>query len=188
LNDRVAIGTEPRQLISAADIASRVKALGQAIATTIPPGPVHVVGILRGAFIFTADLVRALPRDVRCSFMAVRSYGSATETSGVVQITHDLESPVTGEHVLLVEDIVDSGLTLKHLLDILQTRHPASLYTCALLNKPSRRRTQVSVDFVGFEIPDHFVVGYGLDYDQRYRNLPYVGIIEPSAKALEGKL
>ena len=148
----------------------------------IPPGIVQVVAVLRGAFVFAADLIRALPRDVRCDFLAVRSYGSATETSGVVQITQDLSLPITGRHVLLVEDIVDTGLTLRHLLDLLATRRPASLRVCTLLNKLSRRQTEVSVDFVGFEIPDRFVVGYGLDHDQRYRNLPYVGVIEETPK------
>jgi hypoxanthine phosphoribosyltransferase len=137
-----------------------------------------VVGILRGAFVFMADLVRAIPRELACDFLAVRSYGSATQSSGVVQITHDLQTPLVGQHVLIVEDIVDTGLTVRHLLDLLQTRSPASLHVCALLNKPSRRRTQVPVDFVGFEVPDVFVVGYGLDCDQRYRNLPYLGVIE----------
>jgi hypoxanthine phosphoribosyltransferase len=179
LNENIPIGTQPRELISAQAIAQRVASLGQDIAASVPDGPLHVVSVLRGAFVFTADLVRALRRDVRCDFMSVRSYGSETVTSGVVQITQDLGFPVVGKHLLLVEDIVDSGLTLRYLIDLLRTRHPASLHTCALLNKPSRRRTEVTVDFVGFEIPDLFVVGYGLDYDQRYRNLPYVGVIEP---------
>jgi hypoxanthine phosphoribosyltransferase len=178
VNDTPSIGTRPQPLISAVDIAKRVSELGRDIATTIPEGPIHVVGILRGAFIFLADLVRALQRDVRCDFMSVRSYGSETVTSGVVQITQDLGFPVAGKSLLLVEDIVDTGLTLRYLIDLLAARHPATLHTCALLNKPSRRRTDVAVDFVGFEIPDRFVVGYGLDHDQRYRNLPYVGVIE----------
>ena len=168
----------PRPLIPASEIAARVAALGKEIADTLPPGPTLVVGILRGAFIFMADLVRAMDREIRCEFLAVRSYGSATETSGIVEITHDLRMPIAGQHVLVVEDIVDTGLTLRHLLDVLETRHPASVHVCALLNKPSRRRTQVPVHFVGFEIPDVFVVGYGLDHDQRYRNLPYLGAIE----------
>jgi hypoxanthine phosphoribosyltransferase len=168
----------PHPLISAEDIAARVAALGGEIATALPPGPVHVVAVLRGAFVFAADLIRALPREIRCDFLAVRSYGSATETSGGVEITHDLALPIAGQHVLLVEDIVDTGLTLRHLLDRLATRQPASLHVCALLNKTSRRQTKVSADFVGFEIPDRFVVGYGLDHDQRYRNLPYVGTVE----------
>ena len=170
--------TPPRSLFSAAEISARVTVLAQQISATLPEGPIHVVGILRGAFIFMADLVRALPREVRCDFLAVRSYGSATETSGGVEITHDLALPIAGQHVLLVEDIVDTGLTLRHLLDRLATRQPASLHVCALLNKTSRRQTKVSADFVGFEIPDRFVVGYGLDHDQRYRNLPYVGTVE----------
>jgi hypoxanthine phosphoribosyltransferase len=168
----------PRQLVSAAEIADRVAVLGQEIAATLPTGPILAVGILRGAFIFMADLVRALDRDVRCDFLAVRSYGAATETSGVVQITHDLGIPIAGQHVLVVEDIVDTGLTLRHLLDMLETRRPASIHVCALLNKPSRRRTPIPLHFFGFEIPDVFVVGYGLDHDQRYRNLPYLGVIE----------
>jgi hypoxanthine phosphoribosyltransferase len=172
------VSAPPRLLISAEEIAARVTELGQEIAAALPAGPILAVGILRGAFIFMADLVRATKRDVRCDFLAVRSYGSATETSGVVEITHDLGVPIAGQHVLVVEDIVDTGLTFRHLLDVLETRHPASLHTCALLNKPSRRRTQVPLHFVGFEIPDRFVVGYGLDHDQRYRNLPYLGVIE----------
>jgi hypoxanthine phosphoribosyltransferase len=168
----------PRQLISAAQITGRVAELGREIAASVPEGTVHVVGILRGAFVFMADLIRSLPRDTRCDFLAVRSYGSDTETSGVVEITNDLGLPIAGQHVLLVEDIVDTGLTLRYLLDALKTRHPASVRVCALLNKPSRRRVDTPLDFFGFEIPDLFVVGYGLDYDQRYRNLPYIGVIE----------
>jgi hypoxanthine phosphoribosyltransferase len=165
-------------LLSSEVISARVRELGQEIASALPVGVLHVVTVLRGAFVFAADLIRATPRDVRCDFLGVRSYGSATESSGVVQITQDLGFPITGQHVLLVEDIVDTGLTLRHLLSLLATRDPASLHTCALLNKPSRRRTDVPVDFVGFEIPDRFVVGYGLDLDQRHRNLPYVAAID----------
>jgi hypoxanthine phosphoribosyltransferase len=165
-------------LLPAEVIAARVRELGLEIANTLPPGAVHVVAVLRGAFVFAADLIRALPREVRCDFLEVRSYGSATETSGVVQITHDLGLPITGQHVLLVEDIVDTGLTLRHLLNLLATRNPASLHVCTLLDKASRRQTEVKVDFVGFEIPDRFVVGYGLDLDQRHRNLPYVATVD----------
>jgi hypoxanthine phosphoribosyltransferase len=169
---------QPRVLLSAEQIASRVAALGAEIHAKLAPGTVTVVAVLRGAFIFVADLVRAIPRDIRCDFLGVRSYGAATESSGVVQITSDLSLPVEGQHVLLVEDIVDTGLTLRYLLDMLQARGPASLSVCALLNKPSRRRVEVPVDFVGFEVPDQFVVGYGLDAAQKYRALPYVGIID----------
>ena len=163
-----------RPLISADDINERVSALGKEIAEAIPPGDLVVVGVLRGAFIFMADLVRALPRPHVCDFLAVRSYGDATETSGVVEITSDLGLPIEGKHVLLCEDIVDSGLTLKYLLGLLQARKPASLRVCALLSKPSRRRVEVPVDFLGFEVPDVFVVGYGLDAAQRYRHLPHI--------------
>jgi hypoxanthine phosphoribosyltransferase len=174
-------GPPPTPLITAEQIARRVEALGREIAAAMPPGPIHVVTVLRGAFVFAADLVRALPREVHCDFLAVRSYGSATESSGIVAITHDLSLPITGQHVLLVEDIIDTGLTIRHLLDLLATRRPASVHVCTLLSKPSRRRTEVPVHFIGFAVPDRFVVGYGLDHDQRYRNLPYVGIIEAPA-------
>jgi hypoxanthine phosphoribosyltransferase len=168
----------PRPLLDEAQISARVKVLAREIDASLPNGTVYVVGVLRGAFVFTADLVRALPRDTHCDFLAVRSYGSATETSGVVEITHDLSLSISGQHVLLVEDIVDTGLTLRHLQQLLGTRRPASLHTCALLSKPARRRVDVAVDFVGFEVPDIFLVGYGLDLDQHYRNLPYVGVIQ----------
>jgi hypoxanthine phosphoribosyltransferase len=175
LEDRLA---PPRPLFDEAQLSTRVQSLAREITSQLPAGTIHVVGVLRGAFVFMADLVRALPRDTRCDFLAVRSYGAATETSGIVEITHDLSIPITGQHVLLVEDIVDTGLTLRHLLQLLAMRGPASLHSCALLNKPSRRRVDVPVDFVGFEVPDLFVVGYGLDFDQHYRNLPYIGVIE----------
>jgi hypoxanthine phosphoribosyltransferase len=168
-----------RPLISADDIATRVLGLGREIAERIPPGELVVAGILRGAFIFMADLVRSIPRESRCDFMAVRSYGDATESSGVVQITTDLALPIEGQHVLLVEDIVDTGLTLRYLLDALHARRPKSLHVCALLSKPSRRRVEVPVDFVGFEVPDVFVVGYGLDAAQRHRQLPYIAELVP---------
>ena len=160
-----------RPLFSSQAIAARVAALGEDVARTIPAGELMVVGILRGAFIFMADLVRAIPRELRCDFLGVRSYGDATETSGVVQITSDLGSSVEGQHVLLVEDIVDTGLTLKYLIEVLQARRPRSLHVCALLSKPDRRRVDVPVHFLGFEVPDVFVVGYGLDYNEKYRNL-----------------
>jgi hypoxanthine phosphoribosyltransferase len=166
----------PESLISQAEISARVTALARQMDAELPPGPLTVVGVLRGAFVFMADLVRALPRPLICDFLGVRSYGDATVSSGVVEITSDLGTPITDRNVLLVEDIVDTGLTLKYLLDVLGARGPASLYTCALLSKPSRRLIDVKVDFVGFEVPDRFVVGYGLDAGQLYRNLPYIGI------------
>jgi hypoxanthine phosphoribosyltransferase len=166
----------PEPLISSAEIAQRVTALAHQIDRELPPGPLTVVGVLRGAFVFMADLVRGIPRPLTCDFLAVRSYGDSTVSSGVVEITSDLGTPITDRHVLLVEDIVDSGLTLKYLLDVLGARGPAGLYTCALLSKPTRRQIDVKVDFVGFEVPDKFVVGYGLDAGQLYRNLPYIGV------------
>jgi hypoxanthine phosphoribosyltransferase len=168
----------PRSLVSAEVIARRVAALGSEIADKVPEGELTVVGVLRGAFIFMADLVRAIPRQLRCDFLGVRSYGDATVSSGIVEITSDLLLPIEGQHVLLVEDIVDTGLTLQYLVEILEARRPKSLSVCALLSKPSRRRVDVRVDFVGFEIPDEFVVGYGLDAAQQHRQLPYIGVLE----------
>jgi hypoxanthine phosphoribosyltransferase len=155
-----------------------VSQLGQDIARDIPAGPLTVIGVLRGAFVFMADLVRAIPRPLRCDFLGVRSYGDATVSSGIVEITSDLLLPIEGEHVLLVEDIVDTGLTLRYLLEILEARRPASLRVCALLSKPSRRRVEVKIQHVGFEIEDRFVVGYGLDAAQQFRNLPHIAVVE----------
>jgi hypoxanthine phosphoribosyltransferase len=187
---------QPKELISAAAIASRVTALAHEIDRALPPGPLTVVGVLRGAFIFMADLVRAIPREMTCDFLGVRSYGDATVSSGVVEITSDLAAPIAGRHVLLVEDIADTGLTLRYLLDLLAARGPASLHTCVLLSKPwlaspsavspqgraAARPAKIDgparIDFVGFEAPDAFVVGYGLDAAQIYRNLPYVGVLD----------
>jgi hypoxanthine phosphoribosyltransferase len=168
----------PRELISAVAIAARVTAMGQEIDRALPPGPLTVVGVLRGAFIFMSDLVRAVPRDMTCEFLGVRSYGDATVSSGVVEITHDLMAPIAGRHVLLVEDIVDTGLTLRYLLDLLNARGPASIHTAALLRKKLPQSAALTVDFLGFEAPNAFLVGYGLDAAQLYRNLPYIGAIE----------
>jgi len=175
----------PREIISAAAIARRVAELGREIDRQLPGGELAVVGILRGAFVFMSDLVRAIPREVvMCDFLGVRSYGDATVSSGVVEITSDLALPIEGRHVLLVEDIVDTGLTLRYLVDLLAARGPASLHVCALLDKASGRKTAVSVDFVGFAAPDRFVVGYGLDAAQRYRNLPYIAELDERAPAV----
>jgi hypoxanthine phosphoribosyltransferase len=170
--------TPPRSLISAESIADRVAALGAEIATKIPPGQLTVVGVLRGAFIFMADLVRAIPRPHRCDFLGVRSYGDATVSSGIVEITSDLLLPIEGEHILLVEDIVDTGLTLRYLTEILEARRPRSVSVCSLLSKPSRRKVEVRLDYLGFEVPDQFVVGYGLDAAQQYRHLPYIAVLD----------
>ena len=169
----------PKELISAQAIARRVSELAKEIDGRLPPGPLTVVGVLRGAFVFMADLVRGIPRQMTCDFLGVRSYGDATVSSGVVEITSDLASPIEGRHVLLIEDIADTGLTLKYLQELLLARRPASLHTCVLLAKPTLPPS-IKVDFVGFEAPNAFVVGYGLDGAQLYRNLPYIGSIEPS--------
>jgi hypoxanthine phosphoribosyltransferase len=137
-----------------------------------------LIGVLKGSFMFLADLIRHLECHVAVDFMGTSSYGASTESSGEVRITKDLEESVAGRHVLLVEDIVDTGLTLRYILDTLRARQPASLRVCALLDKPARRRVRVSLDHYGFIIPNAFVVGYGLDYREKYRGLPFVGVIE----------
>lgn len=170
----------PRELISASTIARRVAALGAEIDAGLPPGPLTVVGVLRGAFMFMADLVRAIPRDLTCDFLGVRSYGDATVSSGVVEITSDLGAPIAGRQVLLVEDIADTGLTLRYLHDLLKARGPARVSTCVLMAKPTYAASGgPKIDFVGFEAPDAYVVGYGLDAGQLYRNLPYIAALEP---------
>lgn len=168
----------PRTLFDATTISQRVHALGTQIAQDMPEGDLVVVGVLRGAFVFMADLVRVIPRDIRCEFLTVTSYGDADQSSGEVKIAADIGSPIEGKNVLLVEDIVDTGLTLRYLMDLLSARKPRVLEVCALLSKPSRRRVEVPVRFVGFEVPDRFVVGYGMDAGQRYRNLPDIAVLE----------
>jgi hypoxanthine phosphoribosyltransferase len=173
---------EPRpvkQLYSVSQIAARVGELGAAIARDYQDKELVLVCVLKGCFAFAADLARAIPNhDVQVEFLGLASYGEATKSSGVVQITADLTKPVEGKHVVVVEDIVDTGLTMTYLLENLQTRRPASVKLCALLHKPSRTVRQVPIDYLGFTIPDLFVVGYGLDYAQRYRNLPFIGVLE----------
>ena len=164
-------------LISAEEIGRKVRELGEWISEDYAGKDPVLVGVLKGSMVFLADLMRAISVPHRVDFMAVSSYGSGTETSGVVRITKDLDESITGEDVLIVEDIVDTGLTLHYLLDVLQARRPKSVRVCTLLDKLSRRQVDVSVAYRGFEIPDEFVVGYGLDYDQRYRNLPDVRVL-----------
>jgi len=137
-----------------------------------------VVGVLKGASVFMSDLIREIELSLTIDFIAVSSYGVSTESSGVVRILKDLDEDIEGKHVLIVEDIVDTGLTLQYLTDILKRRKAASLKICTLLDKPSRRKCDLSIDYVGYEIPDRFVVGYGIDYAEKYRNLPYIAIIE----------
>lgn len=165
------------QLLSEEQIASRVREMGAEISRDLAGHSIVVIGILKGAFVFCADLLRSINLATEVDFMAVSSYGSATESSGVIRIVKDLDTPVEGRHVLLVEDIVDSGLTLQYLKEYLAHQRPASLQVAVLLDKPSRRKTAVDVDYVGFTIPDEFIVGYGIDYAEQYRHLPYIGLI-----------
>jgi hypoxanthine phosphoribosyltransferase len=154
-----------------------VREIGQQIRRDYPDG-VHLVCVLKGAFMFLADLARAIGGDVTLDFLAVSSYGASTRSSGQVQFLKDLSHPIAGRDVLIVEDIVDTGLTLAYLLGSLRARSPRTLRTACLLSKPSRRKVPVDVDYVGFTIEDCFVVGYGLDYDERYRHLPEIAVIE----------
>ena len=160
------------------EIAKRVAELGATLSEHYADSRLLCVGVLRGAFVFMADLARALAIPAEFDFMAVSSYGKATKTSGVVRILKDLDQDVAGQDVLLVEDIVDSGLTLAYLLDYLRSRGPASLEVCALLRKPAAAKVDVAVRWTGFEIPNRFVVGYGLDAAGLYRNLPFVGVLD----------
>lgn len=159
-------------------LATRVAELAQTIEADYREKDLLLIGILKGAVIFLADLIRHLSLPVEVDFMAVASYGAATKSSGVVRILKDLEVPLAGRHVLVVEDIVDTGLTLRYLLDLLWAREPASVRTCVLLDKRERRLVPVPVDYCGFVIPDVFVVGYGLDYAEKYRQLPYVAVLD----------
>src|SRR5579859_3482753 len=167
-------------MLSAEVIAARVRELGAQITRELAGKSLVLVCVLKGSFVFTADLMRSIDLPLRIDFLGVRSYGEGTESSGVVQITQDLSRPIENEHVLIVEDIVDTGLTIAHLIDLLRTRGPASVKVCALLHKPARARVQVPIDYLGFTIEDRFVVGYGLDFAERYRNLPYIGVVERS--------
>ena len=169
-----------RILVSAHDIETRVTELGRQISVDYAGSrQLLTVGILKGSTIFMADLVRAITIPVSFDFMAVASYGQSSSSSGVVRILKDLEQTIEGRDVLLIEDIVDTGLTLNYLLETLRTRNPASLRVCVLLDKPERRKVEVPVDYLGFAIPDEFVVGYGLDYAELYRNLPDVWVLRP---------
>jgi hypoxanthine phosphoribosyltransferase len=165
-------------LITEERLRARIAELGRDIARDYAGKSLVVVAVLKGSFIFVADLVRAVALPLEVEFIGISSY-AGTSSSGVVQITQDLSRPIAGEHVLLVEDVVDSGLTMSYLIDNLSTRRPASVQVCALLEKPSRAKVKVPIAYRGFEIPDEFVVGYGLDVDGKYRNLPYVGIYRP---------
>jgi hypoxanthine phosphoribosyltransferase len=159
-------------LIPRAEISAKVVEMGKKISDDYEGEQILIIVVLRGAVLFAADLCREIQGDVVLDFMAVSSYGSSTSTSGVVRFLKDLDESVEGRHVLIVEDIIDTGLTLNYLLDNLRSRNPKSIRTCTLLDKPSRRKVEIKPDYCGFTIDDLFVVGYGLDYDQSYRNLP----------------
>ena len=167
-------------LISEPVLQARIEALARAIEADYAGKNLLLVGILRGAIMFMADLARRLSLPVEMDFMAISSYGDATESSGVVRILKDLDTSIEGRDVLIVEDIIDTGLTLKYLMENLQRRHPASVAVCALLDKEKDREKILEPAYVGFKIPDRFVVGYGLDFAQKYRNLPYIGVLKPS--------
>ncbi len=159
-------------------VTSRIKEMGEQISKDYAGRSVHIVGILKGATFFACELAKRITVPVTLDFMSVSSYGDSTISSGIVKINKDLDDPIEGLDVLVVEDIVDTGNTLSYLLDNLQKRGSSSVKLCTLLSKPERREKDVSVDYTGFVIPDKFVVGYGLDYAQKYRNLPYIGIVE----------
>ncbi len=165
-------------MLSREEIQKRVSELGATITKDYADRSLVLICVLKGSFVFAADLARSIDLPLRIDFLGVRSYGEGTETSGVVQITQDLSRPIEHEDVLIVEDIVDTGLTIAHLMDLLRTRQPRSVKICALLHKPARSRIQMKIDYLGFTIEDKFVVGYGLDVAERHRNLPYIGVIE----------
>ncbi len=162
------------------ELKNRVKELGAQITADYRGKAPVLASVLRGSYIFMADLTRAIALPISVDFMAVSSYGSGTVSSGQVEIKKDLSDSIEGKDLLIVEDILDSGNTLYYLLDVLRARKPASIRICTLMDKPARRQKPIHADYVGFSIPDAFIVGYGLDYDEKYRNLPYVGVLKPS--------
>ncbi|MDP2181730.1 MAG: hypoxanthine phosphoribosyltransferase [Actinomycetota bacterium] len=172
-----------RVILTEEAIHERVRELGAQISADYGDDPLLMIAVLRGATLFIADLARAIHTPVEIDFMAVSSYGSSTKSSGVVRIIKDLDETIEGRHVLVVEDILDTGLTLKYLLKNLASRSPASLDVVALLSKEGKQRVPITCRYVGFDIPDEFVVGYGLDYAEKYRNLPYIGVLRPEVYA-----
>ncbi|MBE5848193.1 MAG: hypoxanthine phosphoribosyltransferase [Lachnospiraceae bacterium] len=167
-----------RVMLTEEEVDAKIQEIGEKITRDYAGKQVHLVCVLKGGSFFMCELAKRIQLPVSLDFMSVSSYGSDTKSSGVVKIVKDLDEPLAGKDVIVIEDIVDSGRTLSYLLQILQSRGPKSLALCTLLDKPDRRVIDVKVDYTGFEIPDEFVVGYGLDYDQRYRNLPYIGVVE----------
>ena len=165
-------------MISEEEIDKKVRELGARISKDYAGRTVHLVGILRGGAFFMCELAKRITVPVTIDFMSVSSYGSGTVSSGVIKVGKDTDEPIEGKDVIVVEDIVDTGRTLSYLLEMLKGRKPASIALCTLLDKPERRTHEVKVDYTGFQVPDKFVVGYGLDYAQKYRNLPYIGVVE----------
>ncbi len=166
-------------LLSEEEIHKKVKELGQRISEDYKGKNLHMVSVLKGAIVFMADLMRSITIPVSIDFVSLSSYGSSTESSGEVRVLKDLDASVEGLDLLVIEDILDTGVTLSSFIEMLKKRNPNSVKVCALLNKPDRRKKHVDIDYEGFVIPDAFVVGYGLDYDEKYRNLPYVGVLDP---------
>ncbi len=167
-----------RVLLTEEAVDARIREIGEQISRDYEGRQVHLVCVLKGGSFFMCELAKRITVPVSMDFMSVSSYGSATKSSGVVKIVKDLDEPLRGKDVIVIEDIVDSGRTLSYLIELLRDRQPASVSLCTLLDKPDRRVVDVDVDYTGFQIPDEFVVGYGLDYDQKYRNLPYIGVVE----------
>lgn len=167
-----------RVLLSEEEVDAKIQEIGEQISKDYAGKQVHLVCVLRGGSFFMCELAKRITVPVSIDFMSVSSYGSETKSSGVVRIVKDLDDPLLGKDVIVIEDIVDSGRTLSYLMEMLLDRKPASLKLCTLLDKPDRRVRDVNIDYLGFQIPDEFVVGYGLDYAQKYRNLPYIGIVE----------
>ena len=167
-----------KMLIPEEEVNARIEELGKKISEEYAGKQVHLICVLKGGVFFMCELAKRITVPVTMDFMSVSSYGDGTQSSGIVKIAKDLDESIEGKDVLIVEDIIDSGNTLYYLMDVLQRRKPASLHLCTLLDKPDRRVKDVKVDYTGFEIPDEFVVGYGLDYAQKYRNLPYIGVVE----------
>lgn len=165
-------------IINEEEIANKVSELAVEIQRDYAGKKLLVIGVLKGASVFLADLIRKLDLDIRIDFISASSYGMSSISSGEVKIDKDLDYPINGENILIVEDIIDTGLTLKYLVDNLSSRAPADIKICTLLDKPSRREVNIAVDYIGFEIPDRFIVGYGIDYAEKYRNLPYIAVIE----------
>jgi len=166
-------------LLDEATVNAKIQEIGEQISKDYAGKKVHIICVLKGSVFFACELAKRITVPVSLDFMSVSSYGDETKSSGIVKIIKDLDEPLEGEDVLIVEDIIDSGRTLSYLIEILNKRKPKSMRLCTLLDKPERRVTNVKVDYTCFEIPDEFVVGYGLDYAQRYRNLPYIGVVEP---------